>query len=223
MMNGAYIKGEMVRELLDLLIGKGELQDREYTIYRNYFYDDASYACGNEDELEKEPFDFVVIPRVLMDGEDNRQNEFILSFQSRYGFDYEEFMAEYGLNYWEMQVAHSLLHEIGHIIDADNDIKKNGWLKENKEDMVEYEGLLLIESKISKIKVWEKYREIRGEVKADKKAIELLTKYTNEIVDIIKSGVLICSESELTIMDGTSEEKRYFGLVGEEYDDEWYF
>ena len=106
-------------------------------------------------------------------------------YESHYDLDLFS-MIDYNMGVEDVMYALALLHEVGHIHKVLSDFSKNGYLKEDLEDMVEYRFFLMssmIFSPSSDTK-FRRYRMLNREKYADDFSVAMFRKHFDRIIKI---------------------------------------
>ena len=106
-------------------------------------------------------------------------------YESHYDLDLFS-MIDYNMGVEDVMYALALLHEVGHIHKVLSDFSKNGYLKEDLEDKIEYQYFLITSlfPNMSFQTKFDRYRLLRREKYADDFSVRVFKKYFKEIINI---------------------------------------
>lgn len=186
------VKRNTVKEVLNFFKTRGMIEDREFKIKIGHRA--LNFACGWE---IGSTYSEVIVPNYL-GNEDEFENKlimFILRYFKNYGIDYEKFMEDNDLDFYEFVFLSFLLHEIGHMNLGYNEYKRYGIMKTSESTREKFKAFRIgtksarYKDKCNWDKFWKteiKYRQLKGERYSDKFACDMLKVYGKELADIVR-------------------------------------
>lgn len=196
------IDKKLVNELVSMLIKHKQIKGKArygLTFDSKYSYDKHinNFSAKLDDWDESNMDAIITVPYYFSKHNFNDTSfyyRYIIYIKKTFNIDLEKIGNENDLELEDLFIVTCVLHEISHIICFIKEYYEYDYLAEHYSCKKDYDECRMLMK--DGVDIFDKYRNIKSEFKADSNACKLFMKYFNEIKDILNKGY-ITDECEL--------------------------